>query len=40
MSLVTVGVHRRGLLAARTPAHKKAELSRERLGLVKATETP
>ena len=40
MSLVTAGVVIAGLLAARTPAHKKAELSREQLGLVKATETP
>ena len=40
MSLVTAGVVIAGLLASRTPAHKKAELSRERLGLVKATETP
>jgi hypothetical protein len=31
MSLVTAGVVIAGLLAARTPAHKKAELSREKL---------
>lgn len=40
MSLVTAGVVIAGLLAARTPAHKKAELSREQLGLAKAAETP
>jgi hypothetical protein len=40
MSLVTAGVVIAGLLAARTPAHKKAELSREQLGLKKAAETP
>lgn len=40
MSLVTAGVVIAGLLAARTPAHKKAELSREQLGLARATETP
>jgi hypothetical protein len=40
MSLVTAGVVIAGLLAARTPAHKKAELSRERLGLVKVADTP
>ncbi|MBL8199716.1 MAG: hypothetical protein JNK40_01980 [Chromatiales bacterium] len=41
MSLVTAGVVIAGLLAVRTPAHKKAELSREQLGLArKAAETP
>lgn len=40
MSLVTAGVVIAGLLAARTPAHKKAELSREELGLPKAADTP
>jgi hypothetical protein len=41
MSLVTAGVVIAGLLAVRTPAHKKAELSREELGLPpKASDTP
>jgi hypothetical protein len=35
MSLITAGVVIAGLLAARTPAHKKAELSRESLALAK-----
>lgn len=37
MSLVTVGVIIAGLLVARTPAHRKAELSREELGLPRTT---
>lgn len=40
MSLVTAGVVIAGLLAARTPAHKKAELSREQLGLARVADTP
>lgn len=36
MSLITAGVVIAGLLAARTPAHKKAELSRELLAAGKA----
>jgi hypothetical protein len=36
MSLVTVGVVVAGLLAVRTPAHKKSELSREKLAAAKA----
>jgi|CXWL01.1.fsa_nt_gi hypothetical protein len=40
MSLVTAGVVIAGLLAARTPAHKKAELSREKLAIARAAETP
>jgi hypothetical protein len=36
MTLITVGVVIAGWLAVRTPAHKKAELSRERLAAAKA----
>lgn len=40
MSLVTVGVVIAGLLAVRTPAHKKAELSRQGLAAAKSANGP
>lgn len=36
LTMITLGIAVAGWLAARTPAHKKAELSRERLGLATA----